>query len=108
MRRVADRVGIEVREVETRTQDKDAREPFWELNAAAAAYFRDMLWDEDAGKAARDYLALRRVSREIADRFGLGENISIPSGTPMRGSPKPGSSSPARRRTSSARAFAIG
>ena len=72
VRLVADRVGIEVREVETRTQDKDAREPFWELNAAAAAYFRDMLWDEDAGKAARDYLALRRVSREVADRFGLG------------------------------------
>ena len=72
VRLVADRVGIEVREVETRTQDKDAREPFWELNAAAAAYFRDMLWDEAAGKAARDYLALRRVSREVADRFGLG------------------------------------
>jgi DNA primase len=72
VRLVADRVGIEVREVETRTQDKDAREPFWELNAAAAEYFRDMLWDENAGKPARDYLALRRVSREVADRFGLG------------------------------------
>jgi DNA primase len=72
VRLVADRVGIEVREVETRTQEKDAREPFWELNAAAAGYFRELLWDEDAGKPARDYLALRRVSREIADRFGLG------------------------------------
>ena len=72
VRHVAERVGIEVREVETRTQEKDAREPFWDLNAAAAAYFRQMLWDEDIGKAARDYLALRRVSREIADRFGLG------------------------------------
>jgi DNA primase len=72
VRLVADRVGIEIREVETRMQEKDAREPFWELNAAAAAYFRDRLWDEDAGKPARDYLALRRVSREIADRFGLG------------------------------------
>jgi DNA primase len=72
VRLVADRVGIEVREVETRTQEKDAREPFWELNAAAAGYFHELLWDEDAGKPARDYLALRRVSREIADRFGLG------------------------------------
>ena len=72
VRHVADRVGIEVREVETRTQEKDAREPFWEINAAAAAYFRDMLWHEETGKPARDYLALRRVSREIADRFGLG------------------------------------
>jgi DNA primase len=72
VRHVADRVGIEVRETETRPQEKDAREPFWEINAAAAAYFRDMLWHEETGKPARDYLALRRVSREIADRFGLG------------------------------------
>jgi DNA primase len=72
VRLVADRVGIEVREVEGRTEDRDAREPFWDLNAAAAAYFRELLWDEDAGKPARDYLALRRVSREVADRFGLG------------------------------------
>jgi DNA primase len=72
VRHVAERVGIEVREVESRSTEKDAREPFWELNAAAAAYFRQMLWDEEVGKAARDYLALRRVSREIADRFGLG------------------------------------
>ena len=72
VRYVAERVGIEVRETETRTQEKDAREPYWELNAAAAAYFRDMLWDDDIGKPARDYLALRRVSREVADRFGLG------------------------------------
>ncbi|HET9809642.1 MAG TPA: DNA primase [Candidatus Limnocylindria bacterium] len=72
VRHVAERVGIEVREVETRTHEKDAREPFWELNAAAAAYVREMLWDENIGKPARDYLALRRVSREIADRFGLG------------------------------------
>ncbi|MGQ0714352.1 MAG: DNA primase [Gemmatimonadaceae bacterium] len=72
VRHVAERVGIEVRETDTRTQEKDAREPYWELNAAAAAYFRDMLWDDDVGKPARDYLALRRVSREVADRFGLG------------------------------------
>jgi DNA primase len=35
VRHVADRVGIEVRDVETRAQERDAREPFWELNAAA-------------------------------------------------------------------------
>lgn len=72
VRYVAERVGIEVREVETRAQEKDEREPFWELNAAAASFFRQMLWDDDVGKPARDYLALRRVSREVADRFGLG------------------------------------
>ena len=74
VRHVAERVGIEVKEIDTRggAQDKDAREPFWELNAAAASWFRGMLWDETIGKPARDYLALRRVSREIADRYGLG------------------------------------
>src|SRR5688500_3288203 len=72
VRHVAERVGIEVRETETRTQDKDAREPFWELNAAAAGYFRELLWDEDAGKPARGPVAPRRVSRALAARFGLG------------------------------------
>ncbi len=31
-----------------------------------------MLWDDQAGAGARDYLGTRRVSRDVADRFGLG------------------------------------
>ncbi|MGH7720605.1 MAG: DNA primase [Gemmatimonadaceae bacterium] len=72
VKHVASRVGIEVREVEARREGADPREPLWEINASAADYFRTQLWDEEAGRAARDYLALRRVSREVADRFGLG------------------------------------
>ena len=72
VRYVAERSGIEVREIESRREGSDPREPLWEVNAAAADYFRRLLWDEDAGRPARDYLALRRVSREVADRFGLG------------------------------------
>jgi DNA primase len=72
VKHVAARAGIEVREVESRREEADAREPLWEINASAAEYFRSLLWDDEAGRAARDYLALRRVSREVADRFGLG------------------------------------
>ena len=47
-------------------------QPLWDVNAAVADWFRALLWDEDEGRAARDYLALREVTREVADRFGLG------------------------------------
>ncbi|HJU64610.1 MAG TPA: DNA primase [Gemmatimonadaceae bacterium] len=72
VKHVASRSGIEVREVESRRDEADEREPLWEINASAAEYFRSLLWNEEAGRAARDYLALRRVSREVSDRFGLG------------------------------------
>lgn len=72
VRYVAERVGIPIEEVERRREGPDPRQPLWDLNAAVADYFRRLLWDEEEGRQARDYLALRRVSREVADRFGLG------------------------------------
>lgn len=66
------RAGIEVTEVHRRTEERDHREPLWEVNASAADYFRQQLWDSPAGKVARDYVAGRGLSREDADRFGLG------------------------------------
>ena len=72
VRAVADKSGIEIREVETRREGPDPREPVWELNAAAAEYFQRMLWDEDIGQPAREYLAKRNVSRDAGQRFGLG------------------------------------
>jgi DNA primase len=69
---VGEKSGIEVREVKREREGPDPREPLWELNATAAAWFRDMLWDSDIGEPARDYLATRGISRETADRFGLG------------------------------------
>ncbi|MGH7626549.1 MAG: CHC2 zinc finger domain-containing protein, partial [Gemmatimonadaceae bacterium] len=71
VRYVADRVGIVVEE-EQRRQGPDPRQPLWDVNAAVADYFRTTLWSGEEGRAARDYLALRRVSQEVADRFGLG------------------------------------
>ncbi|HJU88344.1 MAG TPA: DNA primase [Gemmatimonadaceae bacterium] len=72
VRQVAARVGIDVPEVNTRREGPDPREPLWEVNASAAEYFRAMLWGEDLGEEARNYLSLRRVTREVADQFGLG------------------------------------
>ena len=51
---------------------RTTREPLWEVNGAAAEYFRRTLWDDDLGRDARDYLEERAISRELADRFGLG------------------------------------
>jgi DNA primase len=72
VRVVAERSGIEIREVETRREGPDPREPVWEINAAAAEYFQRMLWEEELGQAAREYLAKRNVSREAGEKFGLG------------------------------------
>jgi DNA primase len=69
---VGERSGIEVREVDTRREGPDPREPLWEVNATAAAYFQKILWDDPLGAHARDYLAQRDISREVADQFGIG------------------------------------
>jgi DNA primase len=70
---VGGKSGVEVKEV---ARDKpagpDPRERFWEINAAAAEYFRSTLWESEQGSAARDYLANRSIGRETADQFGLG------------------------------------
>jgi DNA primase len=69
---VGNKSGIEVREVSVRTEERDAREPLWELNATAAEFFRTQLWDAPGGTAAREYLASREIRRTDADRFMLG------------------------------------
>ncbi|MEP6493773.1 MAG: DNA primase [bacterium] len=69
---VGNRAGVEVREVSRKTDERDPREPLWEVNATVADFFRTQLWDTPAGRVGRDYLASRSISREDADRFGLG------------------------------------
>ncbi|MCC7196308.1 MAG: DNA primase [Gemmatimonadaceae bacterium] len=64
--------GIEVREGDRRRDGPDPREPLWELNAAAAAWFSTTMWDGAGGKAARDYLERRGLSRATSERFSLG------------------------------------
>jgi DNA primase len=69
---VGEKSGIEVREVDTRREGPDPREPLWELNATAASYYQKILWDDPLGAPAREYLAQREISREVADQFGIG------------------------------------
>jgi DNA primase len=69
---VGEKSGIEVVEVQRKREGPDPREPFWEINGTAAAWFREKLWDSDSGKGAREYLAKRNVSRATADKFNLG------------------------------------
>ncbi|HUR92904.1 MAG TPA: DNA primase [Gemmatimonadaceae bacterium] len=72
VRIVGQKAGVEVKEVDTRREGPDAREPFWEINAAAAEYFKTMLWDDPRGKGAREYLESREISRELAQEIGIG------------------------------------
>jgi DNA primase len=72
VRFVGARSGIEVRDIPMRRDGPDPREPLWEVVAAAAEFFARVLWDDAAGAAAREYLATRQVSRDVAQRFGLG------------------------------------
>ena len=69
---VGEKAGIEVREVESRREGPDSREPLWEVNATAASYFQRILWDDPIGAPAREYLAERDISRTVADEFGIG------------------------------------
>ncbi|MDP9176833.1 MAG: DNA primase, partial [Gemmatimonadota bacterium] len=72
VRIVGEKAGIEVRDTKTKREGPDPREPFWELNATAAEYFRQLLWDETIGAPAREYLAERDISRAVAEEFSLG------------------------------------
>lgn len=69
---VGARSGVEVREVSRRFEQRDAREPLWEVNGSAAAFFTEQLWTSDVGAAARAYLADRGITRDQAERFSLG------------------------------------
>jgi DNA primase len=79
---VGGKSGVDVREVSARTDERDAREPLWEVNATAAEFFRSQLWDAPGGALARDYLASRGIDRAEADRFMLGH--APRDGTAMR------------------------
>jgi DNA primase len=73
VRMAAEKSGLELREVRSqRDGGPDPREPLWEVQAAGAEFFKSVLWDDPLGGPAREYLAERGVSRELADRFSLG------------------------------------
>ena len=70
---VGEKSGIEVREVKgARQEERDPREPFWEINNAASEFFQTQLRESSEGKAARDYLERREMTPENSARFGIG------------------------------------
>ena len=72
VRMVGEKAGIDVPETKARREGPDPREPMWELQATAAAYFQKTLWDEGVASQAREYLTERDISRTVADDFGIG------------------------------------
>ena len=53
LRSVAETVGIEIPQQRQERAGPDPREPFWEMNATAAEWFRAQLRDADRGRGAR-------------------------------------------------------
>jgi len=76
------KIGVEVREVSRQQEGPDPREPLYEVNAAAAEFFRRQLWSESGGAQARAYLQGRSIDREEGERFTLG--FAPRDGTPLR------------------------
>ena len=72
VRLVAEKVGIDIPDHAPRRQGPDPREKIWEVISTAAEYFRRLLWEDESGRTARAYLEQRRITREVAERFGLG------------------------------------
>lgn len=71
VRLVAERSGVEIREVSRRGED-DPNRPLYEANAFARQFFQDALAHEKTGREARRYLEKRGVGPETIQRFGLG------------------------------------
>lgn len=72
LRSVAATVGIEIPNQRQERAGPDPRDPYWEMNAAAADYFQRELWNSDRAAAARAYVESRGITRADADRFQLG------------------------------------
>jgi DNA primase len=68
---LARRAGMIVPESGTTDEVAEKRRRMLELNRDAARHFHQMLYSSIAG-SARDYLAMRGITRQIATRFGIG------------------------------------
>ena len=70
---VGEKSGIEVREVKgARAEERDPREPCWEINNAASEFFQLQLRESPEAKLARDYLERRDMTPDNSARFGIG------------------------------------
>lgn len=72
VRWVAARVGITLRETRRQGGQEDPLRPLYELNAFAAAFYRERLQDPEEGRRARQYLEDRGIPDQARERFQLG------------------------------------
>ena len=71
VRQLADRVGVEI-PADTQQVGEDPHRALYEAIAYAADYFQSALWSDERGEKARQYLVSRGISKETAERFGVG------------------------------------
>ncbi|NNF28552.1 MAG: DNA primase [Gemmatimonadetes bacterium] len=69
---VGARCGVDVRDVRKGGASEDPLRPYYEASAFAKAFYSECLWDDEVGAAARSYLEGRGISKETAERYGLG------------------------------------
>ncbi|MBI2554695.1 MAG: DNA primase [Candidatus Rokubacteria bacterium] len=71
VRVLAERVGVAL-PTERKTEVDGQREALFKTMALAAEFYQDALWNRPEGEGARRYLDSRRISSEMARKFGLG------------------------------------
>jgi DNA primase len=71
VRTIASRVGVEI-PADTQHAGEDPHRKLYEAIAFAADYFQTALWADERGERARQYLVSRGITKETAERFGLG------------------------------------
>jgi DNA primase len=73
LRLLAQRAGVELSPAQPRDTERQQQvDKLFEINAAAAAYYRDLLLHADGAEGARAYAAARGLSAETMNTFGLG------------------------------------
>lgn len=74
VRFLAKRAGMEVPEEEGDREAGRRRQRLLDLNRDAARFYYQLL-QQPEGRAVRDYLAKRRITRQTAVRFGMGASL---------------------------------
>lgn len=72
IRQLAERVGVEIPERASGHAAEDPNKLIYEAVAFAADFYRRQLWEAGTGERARQYLEMRGIGREAAERFLLG------------------------------------
>ncbi len=72
LERLAKEVGVELPKRPDELRRDEGRARLLRVNAFAARFFQQQLWESPAGAGARTYLAGRAIREETARAFGLG------------------------------------